>query len=167
MPTPQQMAILRASAAQRALAAQRATALQAAAANGTNGAQPAAEGTSAEVADGDPTTALSADAALELTPEDLAAFDEIADEDVLPAGAIEDLEAAATMTAEAADEVAAQAVIEGLAGGRPRQMTLQRGDEALEPVGSAPVAAEAGSKVGRNDPCYCGSGLKYKKCHGK
>jgi serine-type anaerobic sulfatase-maturating enzyme len=23
------------------------------------------------------------------------------------------------------------------------------------------------SKVGRNDPCPCGSGLKYKKCHGK
>jgi len=21
-------------------------------------------------------------------------------------------------------------------------------------------------KVGRNDPCYCGSGKKYKKCHG-
>jgi uncharacterized protein YecA (UPF0149 family) len=21
-------------------------------------------------------------------------------------------------------------------------------------------------KVGRNDPCPCGSGLKYKKCHG-
>lgn len=21
-------------------------------------------------------------------------------------------------------------------------------------------------KIGRNDPCYCGSGLKYKKCHG-
>lgn len=20
-------------------------------------------------------------------------------------------------------------------------------------------------KVGRNDPCHCGSGLKYKKCH--
>ncbi len=25
----------------------------------------------------------------------------------------------------------------------------------------------AGQKVGRNDPCPCGSGLKYKKCHGK
>ncbi len=25
----------------------------------------------------------------------------------------------------------------------------------------------AGPKVGRNDPCHCGSGLKYKKCHGK
>jgi uncharacterized protein len=23
------------------------------------------------------------------------------------------------------------------------------------------------SKVGRNDPCLCGSGLKYKKCHGQ
>ncbi len=22
-------------------------------------------------------------------------------------------------------------------------------------------------KVGRNDPCPCGSGKKYKKCHGK
>ncbi|HIB68563.1 MAG TPA: hypothetical protein EYO33_26615 [Phycisphaerales bacterium] len=21
------------------------------------------------------------------------------------------------------------------------------------------------SKVGRNDPCWCGSGKKYKKCH--
>ena len=22
------------------------------------------------------------------------------------------------------------------------------------------------TKLGRNDPCYCGSGRKYKKCHG-
>jgi preprotein translocase subunit SecA len=28
----------------------------------------------------------------------------------------------------------------------------------------APVHAE--KKVGRNDPCPCGSGKKYKKCHG-
>jgi len=21
--------------------------------------------------------------------------------------------------------------------------------------------------IGRNDPCYCGSGKKFKKCHGK
>ena len=28
--------------------------------------------------------------------------------------------------------------------------------------------AEAGpEKVGRNAPCPCGSGLKYKKCHGR
>ena len=24
-----------------------------------------------------------------------------------------------------------------------------------------------GKKIGRNDPCPCGSGLKYKNCHGK
>jgi len=24
----------------------------------------------------------------------------------------------------------------------------------------------AGEKIGRNDPCPCGSGKKYKKCHG-
>jgi uncharacterized protein YecA (UPF0149 family) len=23
-----------------------------------------------------------------------------------------------------------------------------------------------GEKIGRNDPCHCGSGKKYKKCHG-
>ena len=27
--------------------------------------------------------------------------------------------------------------------------------------------AFAGPKVGRNDPCPCGSGKKYKHCHGK
>jgi len=26
-------------------------------------------------------------------------------------------------------------------------------------------APHRGSKIGRNDPCYCGSGKKYKKCH--
>jgi len=25
---------------------------------------------------------------------------------------------------------------------------------------------EEGNKIGRNDPCHCGSGKKYKKCHG-
>jgi preprotein translocase subunit SecA len=33
---------------------------------------------------------------------------------------------------------------------------------------STPVAAKREqAKVGRNDPCPCGSGLKFKKCHGK
>jgi preprotein translocase subunit SecA len=26
--------------------------------------------------------------------------------------------------------------------------------------------ARAATKIGRNDPCYCGSGKKYKRCHG-
>ncbi|MBI2459842.1 MAG: preprotein translocase subunit SecA [Parcubacteria group bacterium] len=28
------------------------------------------------------------------------------------------------------------------------------------------VKDASGKKLGRNDPCYCGSGKKYKKCHG-
>jgi SEC-C motif-containing protein len=33
-------------------------------------------------------------------------------------------------------------------------------------IGKQPVVRE-GPRVGRNDPCTCGSGKKYKKCHGK
>ena len=32
---------------------------------------------------------------------------------------------------------------------------------------SVGLPAEASAKAGRNDPCPCGSGKKYKKCHGK
>jgi len=32
---------------------------------------------------------------------------------------------------------------------------------------SAPLRGASAGKVGRNDPCPCGSGKKYKKCHGK
>jgi hypothetical protein len=28
-----------------------------------------------------------------------------------------------------------------------------------------PAAAEASRERGRNEPCWCGSGMKYKKCH--
>jgi preprotein translocase subunit SecA len=43
---------------------------------------------------------------------------------------------------------------------------------AIEPVpgggngGANPAQTPAG-KIGRNDPCYCGSGKKFKKCHGR
>jgi preprotein translocase subunit SecA len=30
----------------------------------------------------------------------------------------------------------------------------------------APIVKTAEEKLGRNDPCYCGSGKKYKHCHG-
>jgi preprotein translocase subunit SecA len=33
--------------------------------------------------------------------------------------------------------------------------------------GGAIAAVPAGTKLGRNDPCWCGSGKKYKKCHGR
>ena len=32
--------------------------------------------------------------------------------------------------------------------------------------GARAQTAKAGPKLGRNDPCWCGSGKKYKRCHG-
>ncbi|PAU88498.1 preprotein translocase subunit SecA [Pseudomonas sp. WN033] len=37
---------------------------------------------------------------------------------------------------------------------------------AAQPASAAPVTRD-GPKVGRNDPCPCGSGKKYKHCHGQ
>jgi preprotein translocase subunit SecA len=46
---------------------------------------------------------------------------------------------------------------------RPQpKLTLNRGEEPV----SAPTIHRNDDKVGRNDPCPCGSGKKYKKCHG-
>jgi preprotein translocase subunit SecA len=36
-----------------------------------------------------------------------------------------------------------------------------------EPRRKGPPPARAGQKVGRNEPCPCGSGKKYKHCHGR
>jgi preprotein translocase subunit SecA len=38
--------------------------------------------------------------------------------------------------------------------------------ESAEPAAAAPFIRD-GRKVGRNEPCPCGSGRKYKQCHGK
>jgi len=56
----------------------------------------------------------------------------------------------------------------GLPGALPppptQELTYQGGGEA--PARPQTVVHKS-PKVGRNDPCPCGSGLKYKKCHGK
>jgi preprotein translocase subunit SecA len=47
----------------------------------------------------------------------------------------------------------------------------ESGDEPVArsaaPQAAAPQPVQAGPKVGRNDPCHCGSGKKYKHCHGQ
>ena len=38
------------------------------------------------------------------------------------------------------------------------------------PAGAGTAVAAGGppaGKIGRNDPCWCGSGKKYKRCHGR
>jgi preprotein translocase subunit SecA len=61
----------------------------------------------------------------------------------------------------------------------PREMHFEHASApALDDLDESKVVAEeekvpeqpfvrAGNKIGRNDPCPCGSGKKYKQCHGK
>ncbi|MDR2259130.1 MAG: SEC-C domain-containing protein, partial [Treponema sp.] len=59
-------------------------------------------------------------------------------------------------------DIGAFAGTAGSGGTGPRQ--------SARPEGSQPQAAtvvRAHPKVGRNDPCPCGSGKKYKHCHGR
>jgi preprotein translocase subunit SecA len=62
-------------------------------------------------------------------------------------------EAIAAAGAGAATAAPAAAVAAGAVGGGATSVATQR------------IASEW-DKVGRNDPCPCGSGKKYKKCHG-
>jgi preprotein translocase subunit SecA len=64
--------------------------------------------------------------------------------------------AAAGGGASAVDVAAAQAAGPGNGGGN--------GAGAAEVVET--VVKDEHDKIGRNDPCWCGSGKKYKKCHG-
>ena len=42
-------------------------------------------------------------------------------------------------------------------------MTYSAGSE---PVEQRPVVKSEHESIGRNDPCWCGSGKKFKRCHG-
>lgn len=48
-----------------------------------------------------------------------------------------------------------------------QRATIESGgeDSSVKKAASA-VKNEEGEKIGRNDPCFCGSGKKYKRCHG-
>lgn len=48
--------------------------------------------------------------------------------------------------------------------GRRQERVIEGSKQKSGPV--QPIV-NAAPKVGRNDPCHCGSGLKFKKCHGK
>jgi preprotein translocase subunit SecA len=50
---------------------------------------------------------------------------------------------------------------------RKKQRDLEAATRAGAGDASQPAQRRTGEKVGRNDPCPCGSGKKYKKCHGK
>ncbi|TMK83512.1 MAG: hypothetical protein E6G44_11700, partial [Actinobacteria bacterium] len=47
---------------------------------------------------------------------------------------------------------------------RPQRVQMSHGQEGGGPGGGAVVSVS--DKIPRNAPCPCGSGKKYKKCHG-
>jgi preprotein translocase subunit SecA len=58
--------------------------------------------------------------------------------------------------------------IKASADGAGLKMTPEQSDamqSGQDGVKQMPV--KVGPKIGRNDPCFCGSGKKYKNCHGK
>ncbi|HEY8517496.1 MAG TPA: preprotein translocase subunit SecA [Candidatus Binatia bacterium] len=50
---------------------------------------------------------------------------------------------------------------------RPQPMTLSHGAVVEAQTAKSKATTNDGEKLGRNDPCPCGSGKKYKKCHGR
>jgi preprotein translocase subunit SecA len=62
-------------------------------------------------------------------------------------------------------QVQRQQDVEQIQQPKPQRVVMSHGGET-ETQAAAPAKREE-NKVGRNDPCPCGSGKKYKRCHGK
>ena len=84
--------------------------------------------------------------------------------------------------ARPAEGAAGSAVLRGATAPAIRNVRESLGDQpvaggqATGPSGSGAAGAAggprpgytpSGARIGRNDPCWCGSGNKYKKCHGR
>ena len=85
------------------------------------------------------------------------------------AGAPDAGPAAPEVRAAAAVGQAAGIALRGLKGQERRGELQYSAGEQVAAAGAARGAkpkAAAGPKLGRNDLCYCGSGKKYKRCHG-
>ena len=63
---------------------------------------------------------------------------------------------------DSADGMGFQADREPVPGG-----AAQQGGPDQPPRAGKPQPIQVGDKTGRNDPCPCGSGKKYKQCHGR
>jgi preprotein translocase subunit SecA len=50
---------------------------------------------------------------------------------------------------------------------RPQRIVLSHGAGPEQAAAQPATVKGDGTKAGRNDPCPCGSGKKYKRCHGK
>ena len=88
-------------------------------------------------------------------------------------GAVAAAGAAASAATAASGIARAGPVSSGLAGGSSTGGSSTGGGSASASGGGGagaqarPGYTPTGAKIGRNDACWCGSGLKYKKCHGR
>jgi preprotein translocase subunit SecA len=59
---------------------------------------------------------------------------------------------------------------EAIAAAAGGAMVAEPGEDEDETISPLPVVEtrrlDENEKIGRNDPCWCGSGKKFKKCHG-
>jgi preprotein translocase subunit SecA len=63
-------------------------------------------------------------------------------------------------------KIAAEELVEQMPSQREQEMVLSHGSSGTDGAGPRTVRRQA-DKIGRNAPCPCGSGKKYKKCCGK
>jgi preprotein translocase subunit SecA len=107
------------------------------------------------------------------SPEDLAVFTSVTLEEPLmslnyTSGDELITQTSFTGAAMAAGDLAAPSG-DGLADAPPRNVSAGGGKRGSTTTSTGPVVVQQRivyDKVGRNDPCPCGSGKKYKKCHG-
>ena len=80
----------------------------------------------------------------------------------------DEIEEEKSKAAEEEQRRSAQSAVQDMTRGIQRQHEKELKElQFLGTNGNAkPAQAVAAAKVGRNDPCPCGSGKKYKKCHG-
>ncbi len=83
-------------------------------------------------------------------------------QDTTPADEVRNVEYSAPEDpAQGTKGLRAAATAEAAAAGEPPP------PEARQPEENKPLVKSAEEKVGRNEPCFCGSGRKFKHCHGR
>ena len=84
-----------------------------------------------------------------------------------PAPAAAGVKSSPAAAAKSRAAVGAGGLLPGLAATQRRGVQLKHGDEPAD-AGAAPgtKAPASAAKLGRNDLCWCGSGKKFKRCHG-
>ena len=55
----------------------------------------------------------------------------------------------------------------GSGGASEENLSSCTDESCCPPQDNAMPFVRSGQKIGRNDPCFCASGLKFKKCCGK